>query len=229
VGETAAFFTPQIVEAVAKLLKEAGDDFAVLKDEPQSGAELGDLIGYVEETVDCGRELADRIAKSDAKTVVVLDPNCAKVIKQEYPQWGCEVKAQVVTATSYLAQLVAGGKLKPSKLDLTGVTYHDSDRLARDLDETEPARTLFSAMGISVKEMFLNKQTTRSCGDAALKVHSPKIAALTAEGRWEDVERCGAKILVTACPACYTILGENVPKGYQLKDLFVLLAESCGL
>lgn len=228
-GETAALKTPQMVETAAKLLAAAGVDFATLRDEPSSGAMLGDLIGYVDDTAACAKILAEAIASAGAKTVVVLDPADANVMKQEYPQWGIELGADVVTATAYFAELAAQGRLNPAKVTVADATYHDPDRLARDLDETQPARDLLAAMGIAWKEMFFNRDMVRSCGEQAVKAHSPKIVALTAAGRWEDVDRCGRKTVITASPSDYEILSADIPKGHAVEDLFALLAKACGL
>mgnify|MGYP003303700187 CR=1 FL=1 len=33
-------------------------------------------------------------------------------MKQKYPEWGCEIQADVITATAYIAQLLESGKLQ---------------------------------------------------------------------------------------------------------------------
>lgn len=227
VGATALVKTPEIVEAIGSLFKKAEIDFAILPDEGQSGAEQGDLIGYVAETVESAKKTVEKIKATGAKKVVVLDPNCARVMKQQYPVWGCELQADVVTATSFMAGLIKDGKLSVKKLFFKDVTYHDPCKLSRDLDETQSARDILAAMGMEIKEMLLNGKWTKCCGTEILQEHSAPVADLTAGSRWGDAQRIGAKTMVTACPGCFDVFSLRVPEGMQIMDLFVLLDKSC--
>ena len=228
-GDTAVTKTPEIVEAIAKLLDKAGISYIAAEKEPPCGAEMLDLIGEVNETVESAKPLVDLIKGLDILTVLVIDPSHAKVMQEDFAQWGLAMDAKVETATSFFARLVKEGRLKPEKLNLKNVTYHDPCRLARDLNETEPARYLLASMGIDIKEMFLNKNMTRCCGNEIVNNYSPEYVTMTSRGRWEDVKRCGAQLLVTACPACYEILGSQKPDDKQIIDIFILLARACGV
>lgn len=227
-GPTAVLKTPNMVDAVARLMKKADVPFIAWEEEPACGAELYDLIGPVDETLAAVKPLAEKIRASGVDKVVVIDPYQAKFLRQDCPALGCDLGVRIETATEFFAGLVKEGKLKPKKMDIRGATYHDTSRLARDLDETEPARELLAAMGIEIKEMFLNRQNTRCCGDEILAGHSPHIAALTAKARWEDVERCGASGVIVPCPTSFDMLDSQKPDGKTVQSLFCLLAEACG-
>lgn len=224
IGATAAYRQPAIALSLMKLLKKAGVSFTVLRDEPTAGTELGDLLGYIDEVQAQARALCECVREIAPKTLVVLDPYDATTMKHNYPEWGVELGCEVVTATSFVAGLVKDGKLSFTKTSGT-VTYHDSARLARDLDEHEPARELIAALGLTLKEMFLNRRMAKCCGSELLKAYAPGIALLTAQGRWEDAERAGVQTLVTACPEAYDVLSAAVPEGKTLSDLFTLLAD----
>ena len=227
-GPTATVKTPRMVESVARLLKKAGIPFVAWEEEPASGAELYDLIGGVDETLAHVDPLVEKIRVSGVGKVVVVDPYQAKIMLQDYPALGRDLGVRIETATEFFAGLIKGGKLAPRPLSVQGATYHDTSRLARDLDETEPAREILSAMGIDIKEMFLNRQNVRCCGDEILAGHSPHIAALTAKGRWEDAARCGAPCIIAPCPTSFDLLDSHKPAGGEVKSLFCLLAEACG-
>ncbi|NLW07092.1 MAG: (Fe-S)-binding protein [Clostridia bacterium] len=227
IGGTALVKAPHIAEAVIRLFKCAGIDYTILADEPQSGTELGDLIGYVQEVVDSAKQLAEQINATKADKIVVLDPSCARVFKQEYPRWGCDLKGEVLTATAFIAQLIREKRLLPDKLSIANATFHDPCKLARDLDEVLPAREIIAAMGIEIKEMFLNKKMSKCCGTELLSQYSPVTGRLIAQRRWDDAVRCGAEVMITACPGCYDVLKSNAPEGKTVEDLFVLLAEAC--
>jgi len=227
IGEVAAVKTPEIVKAVISLIKKSGTDFTVLKQEPSSGAYLGDLIGFVEEVRSASQKCADAINKSGASIVVVLDPLDARIMKHEYPEWNLSLNAEVKTATSFIAELVKGGKLKP---DNSGkeVTLHDAGALSRDLDETEPAREIISAMKMELKEMFLHKDLSKSSGGALLPCYAPELSEKIAAARWADAKRTGAKLLLTEAPGSYTALSQAVPGDMELEDLFIILDKTCG-
>ncbi|MDF2484224.1 MAG: Fe-S oxidoreductase [Herbinix sp.] len=226
IGEVAACKQPTLVTAIMSLLKKADIPFTVLEEEPASATFLGDLIGFVEEVRIQAKDCANAINTSGAKTVVVLDSYEATTMKQRYPEWNCTINADVVTATSFIAGLIEEGKLVPKKI--TGeVTYHDDSRLARDLDEHEPVRNIIKAMGLNLQEMFLNRRMAKCCGSELLKAYAPELAALTAEGRWEDVNRTTADTLVVVSPQVMNVMGAKVPSAKQIKDLYVLLDQAC--
>ena len=221
-GDTAAFRQQGMARAAVSLLKKAGVSFAVLKNEPDTGSALGDLIGYVEETRAQAARCAAALNASGARTVVMLDSYAAAFVKHHFAEWGIELKPEVVTATSFVADLVASGALKPAALAMEA-SYHDATPLARDLAEHEPARAMIAAMGISLREMFLNRRMAKCCGSEIFKVYAPQLARLTAEGRWDDVRRAGATRLITADPQALDVLSCAVPEGMRLDDLFSLL------
>ncbi len=227
IGDTAAYKKPEIVSAVMKLLDKAGVSFMVLKDEGSSGTELGDLIGYVDDVRLIAKETAKQINAANSNKVVVLDPHCARIFKQEYGEWNCNITSDVVTITTFIAELIKNGKLKPKKLKTKKVTFHDPCKLGRDLEETEPAREIMRAMGLDFKEMFLNGKMTKCCGGVIVNEHSPNLSKLTAEGRWQDVERAGADLLLTACPGCLEVMKKETPVDKQVEDIFILLAQLC--
>ena len=226
IGEVAAIKTPQIAKAVISLLKKAGVNFCVLADEPSSGAYLGDLVGFVEDVRSQALVLSEAIKTSGAKTVVVIDPIDARIMKHEYSEWNIAPGARIVTATSFVAELIAEGKLKPAK-SADVVTFHDAGALSRDLDETQPGRDILAAMGLTLKEMFLNRDLAKSSGGSLFAVYAPELAPMLSSGRWDDAARTGAKTLVCEAPGSYAALSATVPEGMQLVDLFELLARAC--
>ena len=226
IGEAASEKAPAMVKAFMNLLDKAGTGFTLLADEPPSGTFLGDLIGFVEETRTQAKACADQINGCGAKTLVVLDPWEAATMIQRYGEWGFPLQAEIKTAPSFIADLVKQGKLKPAKKSGL-VSYHDSSRLARDLEVHDAPRFLLTCMGYTLKEMFQNRRLAKCCGSSLLKAYAPELALLTAQGRWEDFLRTEADTLVTACPESYELLSQNVPAGKKLICLFELLDAAC--
>ena len=151
---------------------------------------------------------------NEYKTVICYDPADAKVMKREYKEWGIELKAEVVTFTAFLAELIADGKLavKNSGLEFT---VQDSPILARDLEENKPIREILSACG-RVNEMLLNKEYTMLAGNLIMNEYMPSVMQKVAENRWTNAKNANAEILVTTSPAEYMILESVKPEGLEL-------------
>lgn len=214
----------EMAVAFGSVLKKAGVAYMTMKEEPADGNELYDLIGETTEVRQVAKKCADVINEVGAKKIVVLNPSAARMFKQEYPAWGLDLSSEVVTATAFAAELLKEGKLKIKQAEGV-VTFHDPCRLARDLEETEPARELIRAMGYECKEMIQSKKLTKCCGGLVLEAHSPKLAQLTASGRISDADRIDVSLMLTACPGCSSVLQKGEGKA-EVKDLFVLLDEN---
>lgn len=222
-GEVAACKEEKMAKSFLQLLKKAGVSAKVLAKEPASGAMLGDLMGYVDEVVQQAKECTAAINQTNLKTVVVLDSYDAQIMKQKYPEWGCEIQAEVVTATAYVAQLLKDGKLSAKDSGTVLAACHDDDRLARTFYEFAPIRAITKAAGFVVTEMFNKERLAKSCGSAVALAYMPKIVTKIAAGRWEDLMRTEAKTMITANPQSLLCLSEAIPEGYQLVDAYTAL------
>ena len=224
-GETARAKQPGIAAAAVSLLKKAGADFTALKEEPPVGAMMYDLVGELQETRNVAARFLEAAGATGARTIVCLDPTDARFLKQDCPRWGLTPGGEVYTSTAYLAGLAEKGVLKVKKPFKGTATFHDPCRLARDLEETEPARALLKACGAELKEMYLNRENTRCCGGEVMTSHSPRVTALIANTRLDDARRTGAEVCITACPGCSTVLGKQ--GGGFVKNILELLDECC--
>ena len=227
IGGTAAYKQPETAIALIELFNKAGVDFTVLKNENQSGAEMGDLIGFVDEVKQIAHKTSNDINEINAKNLVVLDPHDARMFKQEYKEWGYLPDVEIYTATSFLMMMIKNKKLMPKKTSNITVTYQDPCHLARSLNEIAPSREIMGAMGLIVKEMFRHGEDTKCCGTQILNEHSPKLANLAANNRYEDAVRTEADYFITSCPGCYDMFDGLLSKEIKVIDLFCLLNERC--
>ncbi len=191
----------QAVKAV-KVVEKTGAEFALLENEPASGAQLDFLIGAANETKEMMQKAADVL--SQYKTVIVYDPNDAKTIKQHYKEYGVEVSAQVVTYTAFLEKALKEGKLTANKKNIN-VVYQDPYQLSRDLEETEEARSVVSAFA-SLGEFHLNRTETVWAGNILMAQYMPEIIKLVAKRRIFNATSIGANKIVTACVSEYAAL-----------------------
>lgn len=198
-----------------ELLKKAGVDFTVLKDEPNSGYSMDFMLGAVAESKEVMENCANVLSKY--KKVICYDPADAKVMLREYKEWGIDLKPEVVTFTAFVAELIKSGKLKVNKTNLT-FTPQDSPLLARDLEETEPIRDILSSCG-EVKEMLLNKEYTMLAGNLIMNEYMPDVMKAVAKNRWINAKNADAKIVVTESPAEYILLSQTKPEDIELMTL----------
>jgi Fe-S oxidoreductase len=143
-------------------------------------------------------------ALGEFKTVIVYDPNDAKAIKQLYKEYGIEVKADVVTYTSFVAGLLKDGKLE-AKNSGKAVVFQDPYQLSRDLEETEEAREIILSYAV-LGEMLLNRAETVWAGNILMAQYMPEVVKLVAKRRIFNAKSIGANAIVTACVAEYVSL-----------------------
>ena len=201
-GVDARFMVSDQALKAIKVLEKANVDFTVLEDEVSSGAQLDFLIGAADETkqqmLSCAKML------DEYKKVVVYDPNDAKTIKQTYGEYSVETKAEVVTFTSFLADLLENGKLKANKSNKT-VVYQDPYQLSRDLEETDEPRKVISSFAL-LHEMLLNKGETVWAGNILMAKYLPDVIKNVSKRRLFNVKSIGESTIVTACVSEYFAL-----------------------
>ncbi len=201
-GVDAKFMACEQALKAIKVLDKANVEFSVLENEPASGAQLDFLIGAANETKAQMEECAKVLG--EYKTVVVYDPNDAKAIKQLYKEYGIEVKANVVTYTSFVADLLKNFKLEAENSGKT-VVFQDPYQLSRDLEETEEAREIIMCYAV-LGEMLLNRAETVWAGNILMAQYMPEIIKKVAARRIFNAKSIGATTIVTACVSEYVSL-----------------------
>ncbi len=226
-GGDILFFTGEATRAkscaktAVELLKKAEVEFSLLKDEPNSGYSIDFLIGAVAETKAVMEKCAAVL--NNYKKVVCYDPADCKVMKREYKEWGIDLKAEVVTFTEFLAELIKSGKLSV-KNSGKKFTPQDSPLLARDLEETEPIREILSACG-EINEMLLNREHTMLAGHLIMNEYMPSVIEKVAESRWNNAMNVNAETVVTSSVADYIMLEKTKPEGIVLKTIEEVVSE----
>lgn len=225
-GQTARELKPDYALNVVELLKKSGTDFTMLKAEPESGAYLGELVGYVGEVQSAATELAARIAATGARTLVVLNPADAVVFRGEYSQWGLLKGIEVVTATAFFAGLIRDGRLKPQPCALKAA-LHEPVKLTRGLDEEEPFKALAAAAGIEETQLFLHGKMSRCVGTVPFELYAPEVVREMVAVRCDDALRLGCDTIVTASPDDCMIMDKYAPDGVRVMDIYDILNKTC--
>ena len=215
-GVDARYKAPAAAIKAIKVLEKAGVEFTVLVDEPASGAQLEYLISAANETKEQMTACASVL--NGFTKVVAYDPQDANVFKREYKEWGVGLDAEVVTFTSYLAELLDAGKLVA---DQSGkeVTYQDPFQLSRDLGEIEEPRKVIGAFS-TLKEMLCNGKDTMWAGNLLMKEWMNNVIVDVAKGRIRNAMGVGADTIVTASVSEYASL-----KAVEQNDVKVMSIE----
>lgn len=225
-GQTAMHACSEVIVHFASLLKKAGIAFTLLSDEPESGSILTELMGSTGDVQVVATAAAAKIQSSGAKKLVVLSPADAVIFRDEYSGWGLLREVEIVTATAFLAELVAAGKLCPKSIPFTA-SLQEPVKLTRGLGEEAPLKALVAAAGINLKELFLHGKMSRCIGTVALDFYDPIVVKEMVRIRCEDALRLDSHVIVTASPDDFWLMSRYVLPGVEIRDLFAVLDEQC--
>lgn len=193
---------PKAAVNAMKALEKANVAFSVLAKEPASGWQLEYLISAANETKEQMSACAAVLNNYDK--VVVFDPQDAKVLKREYKEWGVEVNAEIITYTTFLAELLDAGKIVAANSNKEMV-YQDPFQLARDLGETEAPRKVISAYA-NLQEMLCHGTETMWAGNLLMQEWMQDVIISVAENRIQNAKGVGADTIVTASVSEYAAL-----------------------
>jgi Fe-S oxidoreductase len=212
--------------STAKLLQEAGVDFAILG--PREAC-TGDPARRMGDEYTFQRLAGENVATLNGaavKKIITTCPHCFNTLGNEYSDFGGAY--EVVHHTEFLAQLVREGKLSPAPSDRT-ITYHDSCYLARHNDVRSQPRELVAAVGKAI-EMPRNRERTFCCGAGGARMWmEEKRGRPINQERVREAAATGAETLAVACPFCTVMLDDGVRETgakLQVFDLATLLAEA---
>ncbi len=234
----------QVATAVAKILKAAGVNFAILGPEEactgdparrigneylwqmmaQQNIETLDSYGF-NTAVDhsdghnghaAGNALASVAAKH--RTIVTACPHCFNTIKNEYPQLGGSY--EVVHHSVFIDRLLTEEKISlPPGFDRRTMTYHDPCYIGRYNDVYDEPRQVLKVLNSNgVTEMRRNRNKSFCCGGGGGRAWmEEKIGKRVNQARVTEALDTGAEVLAAACPFCITMFDDGI-KGVEAEE-----------
>ena len=213
------------LRAFVAVLNAAGVDFAVLGLEERDSGDVARRLGDEATFQTLAARNIQTLAQYTFSRIVTCDPHSFHVLKNEYGALGGDY--QVQHHSTYMAELIAGGRLE-LKPDTGGrVTYHDPCYLGRYNGEYDAPRQVLRALGLEVQEMQRSGFRSRCCGggggapitDIPGKQRIPDM-------RMDDIRETGVERVAVGCPQCTAMLEGVVAPRPQIKDLAELVADA---
>ena len=217
----------KVTISTARLLNEAGVDFAILGPRELCTGDPARRTGN--EYVFQGLALQNIETLNDLGVTKIITqcPHCFNTLGNEYPQFGG--KYEVVHHSELLMHLVDTGKITPKSNGQT-VTYHDPCYLGRYNDVFIAPRRVLDGVGTTV-EMLRNGTGSFCCGAGGGRMWMEEQTGKKVNiERSEEAVATGADVVAVGCPFCYVMIDDGVKElgkdeDVEVKDLSMLLAE----
>jgi len=220
-----------IVRSVATLLTDAGVRFATLGREERCTGDPARRIGNEFLFEQMAAKNIQIFEKYGVRRILTCCPHCFHTFVNDYPVLGGNYVVE--HHTTFLADLVADGRLCPSPSTGQKITFHDPCYLGRyNRVFAEPRRLISAAVSGDICEMAAHGPGAFCCGGGGgmAFAEEPPDQRVNRERARQAVDT-GADVVAVACPFCMTMLEDgatSVAGNHDLvvRDVAELLRES---
>jgi Fe-S oxidoreductase len=218
-------------QALVRILKAAGVDFATLGPEERCTGDAARRLGNEYVAVQLAQENVATLGSYRFRKILATCPHCVNSLGKEYREHGGSYT--VVHHSQLLAELLAAGRVP---VDQTGgaaeiVTFHDPCYLARYNDGAEPPREVLGRIGVTPVEMAMSGRSGFCCGAGGGRIFlEERIGTRVNVARTEQALATSATTIAVGCPFCMTMMtdgtkAKGVDETVKVKDLAELVAE----
>ena len=215
----------KVTQAMAKLLKRAGIDVAILGPSEMCTGDSARRSGNEYLFQMLAMPNIEMLNGMGVRKIITQCPHCFNTLANEYPQLGGNY--EVIHHSQLLEHLIDSGKLDVSNATLEErITYHDSCYLGRHNDVYMAPRNVVSSIkGVEVVEMQRNGTKGMCCGAGGARMWMEEsIGTKVNDERAAEAISTGASRVATACPFCYIMLDDGV-KGAGKEENEVRVAD----
>ncbi len=221
----------EVTRAVAKVLKAANVDFAVLGSEEVCTGDPARRIGGELTFQTCAKTNIETLERYGVRKIIATCPHCFNTLRNEYPDF--DGRYEVIHHTQFIAELIRSGRLNLRR-ELDSPTYHDPCYLGRHNGEYDAPREILAELSVSggIRELERNKSRALCCGAGGGYVwmdDDPKQRINYT--RVEEVKASGADTVALGCPFCMQMFEDGLAardpqKKVRAADLAELVAEA---
>jgi Fe-S oxidoreductase len=220
----------KIAQAIARVLKKADVNFAILGEEEQCTGDVARRAGneYLAQMMIAAN--VEIFNQYKPQKILTACPHCYNTIKNEFPQFGA--KYEVLHHTEFLLDLFRQQKLRSNGTLIDRLTYHDSCYLGRWNGIVDVPRDLLAAVnnGRALFEMQRTRTEGFCCGAGGARMFMEEtLGKRINHERAEEVMATGATHVAAACPFCITMLSDGIKDNngnVDVKDIAEIVDEA---
>lgn len=220
----------RVSEAVASLLQRAGVVFGILGAREGCSGDVARRVGEEGLFAELARRNVEMLRGHGVRRVITHCPHCLNTFRREHGLDGIEI----VHHAALLAELVAAGRLTPTRGAARRITLHDPCYLGRYQGEYVAPRAVLAALPrVEVAEMPRSRERAFCCGGGGGQVLiDVKIGERIPSLRFAEAAAVGADVVATACPFCKIMLApvpaeQGLEGRIAVRDVAELLLEAC--
>ena len=217
--------------ALARLLNEAGIDYAILGQRELCNGDSARRAGNEFVFQQLALQNIETFEELGVKKVITQCAHCFNTIANEYPQFGGDY--EVVHHSQLLAELLNQGRLsEPTKPngERKKIAYHDACYLGRHNDVYLAPRQVVGGSGNEVVEMPRHGTRSLCCGAGGARFWMEEHTGKKVNNeRAEEALATGADEIAVACPFCFVMLDDGVKElgrdDVPVRDIAMILAD----
>jgi len=200
----------KIARAVARILKAAGVDFAILGSEETCTGDPARRSGNEHLYMMLAEQNIATLNGYQPRKIVTTCPHCFNTLLNEYPDLGG--KYDVVHHSDFLLGLLIEGRIRPTRPVRGKVVFHDSCYLGRYNNVYEsPRQVLESIPGLELVEAEWSREKGLCCGAGGGQMWmEEQNSDRVNKRRTLQLLDTGATTIASGCPFCHTMLTDGL-------------------